>query len=752
MNKFILTLATASLSFLPAKAQDIDLIPYPQSLHQNQGMLKLKADSFTFNVGPQWQRVRTQLENHLFSTNIHRESTNNNPFIQVKKQSGMPSEGYQLNITPQGIKVVATTEEGALWALQTLQQLYLLSEEQSKLQLPLVSITDYPEFSWRGMELDVARHFFSKEYVFKLIDLLSSYKFNKLHLHLSDDQGWRLEIKKYPKLTQNGAWRTFDKNDKAILAKTKDNPDFYLPKKHLRVRDGKTEYGGFYTQKEMKEIIAYAQSKNIEIIPEIDMPGHMSAAINNYPELLLDNVKPGWGEIFSVPINPCQESSYTFLENVLTEVMALFPSQYLHIGADEVDKTTWKESDKCKQLMLEKGFKNLNELQSYFVMRINSFIRQHGKTAIGWDEILEGPSDPNMVVMYWRGWEKNNPRKAAALGHRIIMSPNNPLYFDYQPNASSVESVYRFHVIPESVPAEDSAYFMGAQANLWTEMIPSPERVEFMILPRLTALAERVWTNKDDYDGFKNRLLAHYHLWDEEGLHYRLPDLHGFTDTQLIVDGKGTLQVKSPLKGSVVYYTMDGSLPSVKSKVLKDSVTVTQPVEVKLATISPSGAKSEIYTIHFKNANWNPALTPQNVAAGLKAKFYASYFLNTKAIKGKVLKTEILNNAALGSLNKLPSFGVKMSGFLKVPQKGIYSFFLTADDGAVLKIDNQIVVDNDGQHSALLKSGQSALEAGFHQFNLDFIEAGGGFTLRLYYSLNGSEPQPIPDEWFYHAP
>lgn len=668
-------------------------------------------------------------------------------FVEDKK---LTEEAYGLEIGKDNITITAASDKGALYALQTLQQLFLLNKTSG--QLPRVKIQDSPSFSWRGAELDVARHFFSKEYLFKFIDLLASYKFNKLHLHLSDDQGWRLEIKKYPKLTQKGAWRTFNNHDKEVLEKAKKNPDFDLPKEYLKQEEGKTLYGGFYTQQDMKEIIAYAQSRNIEIIPEIDMPGHMMVATENYPELLLDGKSSGWGKQFSVPINPCQESTYTFVENVLGEVAEIFPSSFLHIGADEVEKHTWKESVSCQRFMQEHQLKNLNELQSYFVGRVNQYLKKKGKTAIGWDEILEGPSDPSMVVMYWRGWEKNAPLTAVERNHKIIMTPNNPLYFDYLPNSSSVESVYHMKVVPSDIPQDKKGYFLGAQANIWTEIIPSPQRLEFMILPRITALAENVWTNQDMYSAYSKRLIQHYKLWDEKKYNYRLPDLLGFTDEQVIVDGKSVLHPINPLKDGLIRYTTDGSVPESNSPILKNQLVVTQASKVRFAAFSPSGAKSELYEVNFKPGKWHKAEDISTTIPGLKVEFYKGVFKNTKAIAGEVVSKEILPNVAISDTFKMPSFGAKFSGWLKVPEKGIYNFYFTCDDGGVLKIAQQIVVDNDGQHSPIMKSGQIALDKGLHPLQVDFLEAGGGFTLKLQYSVNGSAPQAVPDDWFSHQP
>lgn len=394
-------------SFFSAQELQVPaLIPYPQQLERTAGNFSLNNNTISYSVETKqpWKQVEDFINQSLFSSSLTRKKSSSvESGLRIKIQQDLKPEAYKLQITNNRIEISASAEAGALYALQTLQQLYLLS---GGTKLPALTIQDNPSYSWRGAELDVARHFFSKEYLYKFIDLLASYKFNKLHLHLTDDQGWRIEIKKYPKLTQQGAWRQFNNQDLACLEKAKENPDFELPKEHLLTLNGKQEYGGYYTQKDIKDIITYATSRNIEVIPEIDMPGHMMVATTAYPELLLDGATSGWGKQFSVPINPCKESSYQFVEDVLKEVIDLFPSRYIHIGADEVEQTSWSKSTRCQNLMQQEKLNSLHDLQSYFVKRVNKYIQSKGKTAIGWDEILEGPSDPSMTVMYWRGWKK----------------------------------------------------------------------------------------------------------------------------------------------------------------------------------------------------------------------------------------------------------------------------------------------------------------------------------------------------------
>lgn len=731
----------------------LNLVPMPQTMVVSNGGYPLPVTGISYYTAAKGSTKAESFAGKSLFGGSNKKTTNpQRAGLQLLLRAGMDKEAYELTITGKGIVLTASTDAGLLYGLQTLQQMYLLTVTNNSNVLPAVTIKDHPAFAWRGVELDVARHFFSKQYLYKFIDLLSAYKFNKLHLHLTDDQGWRIEIKKYPKLTEQGAWRSFNNQDSACLQKALENPDFNLPAEHLRMQNGQQQYGGFYTQQDIRDIVRYAGSKNIEVIPEIDMPGHMLVATRAYPELLLDNNTAGWGELFSVPVCPCKESTYTFMQNVLTEIMALFPSKYIHIGADEVEKTSWLQSALCQEWMRKQNTKDLHELQSYFVMRMNKFIRSKGKVAIGWDEILDGPSDPSMAVMYWRGWEKNAPARAVQRGHKVIMTPTNPMYFDYLPNSSTLEAVYRFNVIPADMPADKKQLVLGGQANVWTEMIPSRERLEFMILPRLSALAERIWTNQALYESYQLRLISHYRIWDKKDLRYRMPDLDGFADEQVLVDGKSVLTVHNPLPGTRVHYTVDGSTPTASSPVLLQTLTLTDTGRLRFATISGAGAKSELYQVRIKNGQW---IKSQDVAAinkvpGLAVSFYNGVFANTTKMAGEVVRTATITNVHLPDTIKMPAFGAKIRGLIQVPEKGIYSFYFTCDDGGVLKIANQVVIDNDGQHAPVMKSGQIALEAGYHPFHIDFIEAGGGFTLKLQYSVNGSPVEAVPDAWFYN--
>lgn len=443
--------------------------------------------------------------------------------VAGKQAANTYADAYTLNITEKEITITGNNA-GVFYGLQSLLQLLPASANQTltkgtkTFSLPCCQVEDYPRFAWRGMHLDVSRHFFPKEFIKKYIDYLALYKMNVFHWHLTDDQGWRIEIKKYPKLTSVGGYR------KGTLVGHYTNK----PPQYDSVR-----YGGYYTQADAREIVEYARKRHITVVPEIEMPGHASAAVTAYPELACTpgpfEVIKNWG-VFQDVFCP-EEGTFQFLQNVLAEVIAIFPSKYIHIGGDECPKDRWKQSDFCQALIKKHGLKDEHELQSYFIQRIEKFVNAKGRQIIGWDEILEGGLAPNAAVMSWRG--DKGGIEAAKQHHPVVMSPTTNVYFDYyqsqkpdEPLAIGgflpLDSVYHYEPIPKALAADEQQYIIGAQANLWTEYIQTSDKVEYMLLPRLCALAEVVWTQpaQKNYDNFVGRLKQHTKLLDAMKVNY----------------------------------------------------------------------------------------------------------------------------------------------------------------------------------------------------------------------------------------
>ncbi|MBN1925172.1 MAG: beta-N-acetylhexosaminidase [Prolixibacteraceae bacterium] len=425
-------------------------------------------------------------------------------------------EGYILQVEGHEIWIKAQTTAGIFYGIQSLRQLIPFQKGET-VKIPAVKISDEPRFPYRGMHLDVCRHFFDVDFIKKMLDAMAAHKLNRFHWHLTEDQGWRIEIKKYPELTRIGAWR-----NSTLIGHASDRPE-----KFDTIR-----YGGYYTQEQIKEIVEYAAERHITVIPEIEMPGHAQAALASYPWLgCFDQKVEVWNK-WGVSENVyCagKESTFDFLENVLSEVADLFPGEYIHIGGDECPKANWEKCPHCQSRIKNERLENEHELQSYFIQRIERFLNSKGKRIIGWDEILEGGLAPNATVMSWRGEEGGIA--AARQQHDVIMTPNDICYFDHyqagpegEPLAiggmTTVEDVYGYEPVPEVLNQSEQKYILGTQANVWTEYIPTPEHAEYMIFPRLCAMAEVCWTanEKKEYSDFMKRLKAHETILDLLGL------------------------------------------------------------------------------------------------------------------------------------------------------------------------------------------------------------------------------------------
>jgi len=740
------------------KESDYPLIPMPASIKAGEGSFIITAGTKVVSTGTHF-KTEVNLLCNLFATSFGKplssSRTATDKSINIDYDASIKAEeGYKITITSKAVSLFAKNGAGMFMAVQTIRQLLPPSVESknnktvTSLHLPAVTIEDEPVYTWRGIHLDVSRHFFSINYLEKLLNVMSLYKFNKFHLHLTDDQGWRIEIKKYPKLTSQGAWRTFNNQDSICMEKSKDNPDFVIDKKHIIQKNGKTYYGGFYTQQQLKELVKYAADRHIEIIPEIDMPGHMMAAIHAYPFLSGDG-KSEFGELFTTPICPCLPTTFEFAENVFKEVMDIFPSKYIHIGGDEVDRTHWEKTAACKKLMEQEGFKTTAELQSWFIKKMEKFFTANGRQLIGWDEILDGGISSTALIMYWRTWVPQAPVEAIKNGNAVIMTPGSPLYFDYQPDKNSLPAVYNFNPVPSNVKEADRKFILGAQANLWAEQIPSEKRADYLYMPRMTALAERVWTNQSNYASYIKRLNYHYPRLDILKFNYRIPDLnvlesYAFTNNT-------TLSVDKPLSNLAIKYTTDGTMPVSKSKIVNSPLQVNQSTFIRLAAFKPDGTRSDIYDIQFtKQAMASPAHVA-NLTSGLNCSWYKKQYATTTLIAAdKPGGIAIVPGIVVPEEGKAPSFALQYRGYIEVPDNGVYTFFLTSDDASMLYIADRKVVDNDGMHSAKEKNGQIVLAKGPHAFALDFIEGGGGYTLKLQYSKNGEAPQDIPANWFKH--
>ena len=517
MKKFLF-LYSVLISSIYSYSQEISIIPQPNSLQINKGSFARTSNFLVEQKGG-------DLSNEVlfFYDMIDLIPSSNREGVSklvLEIDSNLPiAESYELKISESKIEISGADSHGVFYGLQTLKQIVLQSEDSG---LQALTIEDAPRFAYRGMHLDVGRHFFDVDYIKTYLDLIASHKMNRFHWHLTEDQGWRIEIKKYPKLTEVAAFRKETIMGRWSSRSTR-NPSY-----------DQKPYGGYYTQDEVREIVQYAADLHITVIPEIEMPGHALAAISAYPSLGNTEeqyeVATRWG-VFPQIYAP-KEETFQFLQDVLTEVMALFPSEYIHIGGDEAPKKQWEESDFAQDLIREKGLADEHELQSYFIKRIEDFLNKNGRSIIGWDEILEGGVAPNATVMSWRGI--SGGIAAAKAGHQVIMTPTDACYFDYyqaepteyEPLAIGgflpVEFVYNYEPVPNVLSPKEEKYILGAQGNLWSEYIKTPEQANYMVLPRMTALSEVVWSSKEarDYQSFVKRLQIFQEIYRDLGVNY----------------------------------------------------------------------------------------------------------------------------------------------------------------------------------------------------------------------------------------
>lgn len=519
-------------------------------------------------------------------------------------------EGYVLTTTPEGININGQTENGVFYGIQTLRKSIPAEAKEATILIPAGEIKDEPRFSYRGMHLDVGRHFFPKEFMKKYIDLLALHNMNTFHWHLTDDQGWRIEIKKYPKLTEIGSQRS-----RTVIGRNTQEYD-------------NTPYGGFFTQEEAKEIVKYAQERYITVIPEVDLPGHMLAALAAYPEMGCTGgpyeVCPRWG-IFEDVLCIGNDQTMQFLEDVMNEIIEIFPSKYVHIGGDEAPRTRWEKCQKCQARIKTEGLKAdknhtaEDRLQSYCMTRIEEFLNSKGRQIIGWDEILEGDVAPNATVMSWRGMEGGI--KAAQLGHDVIMTPTSFCYFDYYQTADTkdeplgiggyvpIEKVYSLKPVPAVLTEEQSKHILGAQANLWTEYIHSSEHVEYMVLPRMAALAEVQWTQpeKKDFKDFTKRLARLMKFYQRDGFNYAKHVFDLKVDFTPDVTKKAVVVTLSTIDDAPIYYTLDGTEPTTASLKYTEPVSITETADFQAVVIRPEG-KSKVVNkkISFNKATYCP--------------------------------------------------------------------------------------------------------------------------------------------------
>ncbi|MDX5420041.1 MAG: glycoside hydrolase family 20 protein [Hymenobacteraceae bacterium] len=581
-------LSTQKGSFLVQPATKIYVDPKNEDLLRVGEFLAQHIEQSIGHRPELLQKKPKKKETHLIHLTLHTENDT------------LGAEGYTLSVNPNRITLAAKEANGAFLGIQTVRQLLPAKNNSQSALIPALQIVDKPRYTWRGMHLDVTRHFFPVEFVKQYIDYLAMHKMNTFHWHLTDDQGWRIEIKKHPKLTEVGAWR-----DSTLIGHYWDLPQTYRKQRH----------GGYYTQEQIKEVVAYAQERFINVVPEIEMPGHALAALAAYPELSCNGgphkVESKWG-IFHDVFCAGNEQTFAFLEDVLTEVMELFPSKIIHVGGDESPKTRWKECPKCQKRIKEEGLKDEHELQSYFVQRMEKFVNKQGRIIIGWDEILEGGLAPNAYVMSWRGTKGGIA--AAKEKHYVVMSPGTHLYFDHyqgerdlEPTAihgySTLEKVYSFEPTPSELSADEKKYILGAQANVWSEYIPTTEHVEYMVFPRISALSEVLWTpaKQKDWESFQNRMQEQYKRYDAMGINYSRSAFNVRQQLQVdTVSGSAKVSFATDAANVKLHYTLDGSEPTAKSQVYNGPFVLRKTATIRAGAFVDGKLTGKVSTKTFE--------------------------------------------------------------------------------------------------------------------------------------------------------
>lgn len=729
----------ASCSEAPVKQmpynQGINIIPAPVSLVQNEGSYKLNKNTV---ISAQTPEAKTVAE--FFAVKMNTATGYQISVGDAEKADGIHlaidpaldvnDEGYTLEVAPGGVTVKAKTAQGLFYGMQSFMQL-LPAEIESPAVVsgiawtaPAVTVKDEPRYAYRGFMLDPCRHFIPVENVKKQLDVMSLFKVNRMHWHLTDDQGWRIEIKKYPLLTEIGSKRI----------------------------DGEgTEYGGFYTQEEIKDIVNYAAERFITVVPEIELPGHELAAISAYPYLSCkgDSITPRviWG-VEDIVMCAGKEEPFEFMEDVFNEVVELFPSEYVHIGGDECPKISWKNCPLCQKRIRQEGLKAdahhsaEEKLQSYFVQRMEKVLAKHGKKIIGWDEILEGGLAPTAAVMSWRGEEGGIA--AASMDHEVIMTPGSEgMYLDqYQGDQkiepvtiggkATLEKVYSYNPTPDTlVKIGKDQYIMGVQSNLWSEYMYNTDLMEYRMYPRLLALSEIAWTPVDrkDYKDFERRIDNAMVRLDGHQVNYHIPqpeqpngscNFVAFTDKASLA-----FQTVRPVK---VVYTIDGTEPTPESAVYETPIEFTESGILKIRSVLPSGKMSPVRTITVEKQALAPAKEVAKTTPGLKMDVTYGYFLEPAQLaEAKEWKSSTIKDLSEltrvektdESMRGVKQYAAIATGYVNIPEDGVY--YISSDNEEVW-IDGKLLINNAGEVKRFSRHDSSvALGKGLHEIKTTFL-------------------------------
>lgn len=655
-------------------------------------------------------------------------------------------EGYTLKVLPRRIVLTADRYSNLAAGIATLSQL----QPAPGAPIPCLKVEDAPRLAWRGVMIDAARHFFTPDEIRRILDYMALYKFNKFHWHLTDDQGWRLQIDRYPLLTERGGWRTFDRNDRACMAQAAatQNPDMLLPADRLRIEGRDTLYGGYYTKEEVRDIVRYAAQRGIDVIPEVDMPGHCLKAIENYAGLSCTS-KIGWGETFSTPLCPGKDRVLEFCRNVYSEVFELFPSRYIHIGADEVERANWTRCPDCQRRMQQEGLRSEAELHAWFVHQMEEFFRENGRVLIGWDEILEGGLSPTSVVQWWRSWKPLTVSQATAHGNRVIVSANEWLYLSGREQRNSFRRTYGFEPVQDTLSDARQQLIMGVQAHVWSERVPSEACLQYRLFPRLLAVSELAWSSRPkDEASMRERMAEHCRRLDEAGVNYRIPDPEGIYDCNSLAEND-TVRIVSAVPGIVIRYAGDGTIPTSESALYTPSMTLSRDTTFTFRMFHPDGHPGDTFTASFVAGGYAPASEQAATEPGLRVRWYDYGGESCAEIDRSPLKTEMTHPDVSIPEGVTGRIGLVFTGWFDAPEDGVYTFRLNSDDGSTLQLDGRTIIDNDGPHSIAERRGQAALAKGLHPIEVRYFDSNGG-ALEMGMLAPDGTWQPIDPARFRH--
>ncbi|MCG8580001.1 MAG: family 20 glycosylhydrolase [Bacteroidales bacterium] len=668
-------------------------------------------------------------------------------------------EGYVLKVRPEKVEIVAADTKGLFYAIQSIRQLLPHEIEQEKTSntvkwiLPSISIKDYPRFSYRGLNLDVSRHFFPVDVVKKQLDLLALYKINVFHLHLTDDQGWRVEIKKYPKLTSIGSRRS-----KTLIGHAAIIPQEYSHE----------PYEGYYTQEQITDIVKYANERHITVIPEIEMPGHALAALASYPELGCTGgpyeVATRWGSFDDV-ICAGKESSYSMIKDILSEIALLFPGEYIHIGGDESSTVRWRNCNHCQKQMAANNLSDENKLENYFIRRVQQIVEGLGKKMLGWDEIMTDQSLRNATIVVWQ--DDAEIKQAISNNNKIVKSPNNYLYFDhYQSDPqhhplaiggyTPLRDVYSYEPVSDDLNEVEAKSIIGLQANCWSEYMTSPEQLEFMLYPRLCAFSEICWisSNEKNWAQFMQKLDQHLERLAilDINYFYEVPKPI-FDREQLNFVNTTSLKFKSISDKYETRYTTDGSEPDASSQLFSSKTTIKHSGTVKAITINKeTGELSKTAIINFNKLSFRKSVRFNGERSkGLNFSLHLGRFKSVKEIQNiSKSKFGVVTDSFLPDSLHKEGFGLIYEGYFNADKKGIYKFALNSDDGSALYINNEMVVNNDGIHGKKIENGAIALNKGVHKIKILYFQTTGYQHLNLNLITPDKKRKSLKPADFFH--